>query len=355
MKKIILLSAAAAALAACNSGTYTINGKAADPSLDGKTVYLTSMASRAAIDSAVIANGAFAFRGKIKGDSLAVVRLGRLHSYVVLEGGDIDIDLTNNGFSASGTGLNDKLAGLFEAAETATQPIQEQYEAIMNEEPSDDSRARIEELWNQSSEAVKNVFLPEVSQANAVGAMSLLQIAGILDEDEFDSIYMASSEYVKNFAPLRKTYDNHLNLKRTAEGQPFVDFTVENGGADGQAVKLSDYVGKGKYVLVDFWASWCGPCRREIPVIAEVYEKYAGDKFDVLGIAVWDEKENTLKAAEELGIVWPQILDAQSVPTQIYGIEGIPHIILFGPDGTIVARGLRGESLKAKIAEVMAE
>ena len=120
-------------------------------------------------------------------------------------------------------------------------------------------------------------------------------------------------------------------------------------------MKLSQYVHPDRYTLVDFWASWCGPCRREIPVIREVWEKYRGDKFEVLGVAVWDKREDTLKAAADLGIEWAQILDAQGVPTDLYGINGIPHIILFGPDGTIVARGLRGDALKEKVAEIMAE
>jgi thiol-disulfide isomerase/thioredoxin len=108
-------------------------------------------------------------------------------------------------------------------------------------------------------------------------------------------------------------------------------------------------------VLVDFWASRCGSCIAENPVIAEVYQKYKGDRFEVLGVAVWDQRDATLKAIREHGVVWPQILDAQSIPTKIYGIEGIPHIILFGPDGTILARDLRGDVLKAKVAEVLAQ
>ena len=113
------------------------------------------------------------------------------------------------------------------------------------------------------------------------------------------------------------------------------------------------YVGKGKYVWVDFWASWCGPCRAEIPNIKELYDKYHSKGLDVLGVAVWDKVEDTQKAIKELGIVWPQIINAQQIPTELYGIQGIPHIILFAPDGTIVARDLREEAMKEKVAEVM--
>ena len=85
--------------------------------------------------------------------------------------------------------------------------------------------------------------------------------------------------------------------------------------------------------------------------IKKVYETYAGPEFDVLSVAVWDKKEDTIKGAKDLGIVWNQIIDAQNIPTDIYGIQGIPHIILFGPDGTIVKRELRGSAIEAEVAK----
>lgn len=134
--------------------------------------------------------------------------------------------------------------------------------------------------------------------------------------------------------------------KEKTVGQPFIDFEVEY---EGQTTRLSDYVGKGQLVLVDFWASWCGPCKREIPNLISVYNDYKDKGLIVLGVATWDKPEATLQAIDELGIPYPQILNAQKIGSDAYGITGIPEIILFAPDGTILARGLRGEAIRTRV------
>ncbi len=133
-------------------------------------------------------------------------------------------------------------------------------------------------------------------------------------------------------------------------GDLFVDFEAEY---EGQTQRLSDYVGRGKYVLADFWASWCGPCRKEIPNLIGVHGKYAGDSLTVLGIATWDNPADTRKAIDELGIPYPQIMNAQDAGSKAYGIEGIPEIILFAPDGTILQRSLRGEAIEEAVKQVL--
>ena len=187
---------------------------------------------------------------------------------------------------------------------------------------------------------------------NELGLEAFKNVQFLLDADELEKTVESLSDSLKANAMVKRVVDGLQAKKATKAGQPFADFTIvqDPENPEETTVKLSDYVGKGKYVLVDFWASWCGPCKAEIPNIKAVYEKYAGEDFDVLSVAVWDKPEATVKAAEELDITWNQIINAQQIPTDLYGIDGIPHIMLIGPDGIILNRELRGELIETNVS-----
>ncbi|MBO6170292.1 MAG: TlpA family protein disulfide reductase [Bacteroidales bacterium] len=127
---------------------------------------------------------------------------------------------------------------------------------------------------------------------------------------------------------------------------PKGEFSQENAS-------FGDFVGKGNYALVDFWASWCGPCRKETPNVVAVYEKYKDKGLVVLGVPVNDKLDDTKKAIGELGITYPQLLDPSMQLARQYGVRAIPHLVLLGPDGRLVAEGLRGSAIEEAVAKVL--
>ena len=200
---------------------------------------------------------------------------------------------------------------------------------------------------------------------NDVAVQALMNLRGLIEDDQVDEIIAGMSDEIRQNEQVVYPKNGLDARKATAEGSMFQDFTVEHvygydRSVDPQPlkkeVKFSDYVGKGTYVLVDFWSPWCGPCRREIPNIQTVYEQYKDKGLEVLSLAVWERKpqSHTIETAAELGMDWLHINNCGKVPTDIYGVEGIPHLMLIGPDGTILKRGFHGlEAIEAAVAEYL--
>ena len=188
-----------------------------------------------------------------------------------------------------------------------------------------------------------------------------------MDVDELEEIIAPLSDEVKATEAVSYLIEGLTSKKATAVGKKFVDFTVDHVAGvdkDGNPIyekkSLSDFVGKGKVMLVDFWSPWCPPCKAELPNIKAVWEKFHGDDFDVLSVAVWEESRkmdwhNTIDTAAVYGVSWQQLNNGHREPAELYGIDGIPHMILFDKDGTILKRGddLRGEKTAKAVAEVL--
>lgn len=143
-------------------------------------------------------------------------------------------------------------------------------------------------------------------------------------------------------------------LQRVDVGQPYLDFTQET--PEGDMLSLSELVGKSKLLLIDFWASWCGPCRAENPNVVEVYKEYHEKGFDVLGVSLDMEKDKWIKAIEDDGLIWHNISDLKywnNEAAKSYGISSIPSNLLLDENGTIIAKNLRGEDLRSKVEEIL--
>lgn len=362
MKKLsyLLMAIAALCIVSCEKKPgYHVTGSV-EGAVDGDSVYLQELTGRKLVnvDSTVIEKGTFSFKGA---QNAGVYRFltcpkGEATRRIdfFLENGIINVIMTKDYNTATGTSCNDiyqgfrdnmkeidnKAEGIYTSLKDST--LTDQYKEYYTNQLTTLSKERIKVIKEVASKNIANPVGLQLFKQNFL-ALKLADVEEILQK--VPSYYLEDEDIVK----IKESIDKK---KQTAPGQKFIDFEMQT--PDGKPVKLSDYVGKGKVVLVDFWASWCGPCREEMPNLVSAYNKYKNKKFEIVGVSLDQNADAWKNGIKTLGITWPQMSDLKDGEgAKIYGINSIPHVVLIDGEGTIIARDLHGNELLAVLADVL--
>ena len=365
MKRIFLglcMFAGAVTGMAQNNYKVTFENKTDNPNLKVEKVYLFSIEDKMAIDSAACVNGQYVMQGTTQLPKLASV-CATANGYNVIAAFVLDnepIKVTiDKGITVEGSETNARMQQITKAIEQGgmdQRKIQMQAEELYkkyNNQLPDSIAKRLDAEWEQVSkrqmDALKNGITE--NKDNLIPAYFIFNYMEVLGIDFIDN-FLKDYKY-KDDALLVSVFKMLEGEKRKAVGAQFIDFSMAD--MDGKMHKLSEYVGKGNYVLIDFWASWCGPCRAEMPNVKKAYEQFHPKGFEIVGISLDNNKEAWLGAVKQLGMTWPQLSDLKAwkcEAAQIYYIKAIPATLLFGPDGKVVASNLRAEQLIKKLEEI---
>ncbi len=350
---MILLAAAAACICSCSSDKYVIDGNI--EGLTG-TVYVmdeAGMENGIPSDSTTTQNGKFRFKGTA---APGVVFVGNgdenanpFYSVVFIEPGKIRVKgsaAMPQDITVTGTPANDANNAYKEA-------FRKLIERYRNPETTDEEREAIEE---ESEELTRKAV--EANKDNYFGAMLFAQqLAYEMTGQEILDAVGEFPEALQKTNLLTKTRENAEAKMRIEVGQPYINIVQKN--ADGEEVSLESVIAAqgNKYVLIDFWASWCGPCMGEVPYLVETYKKYHDKGFEIYGVSFDSSRENWLAAVQNKEMNWIQVSDLNRFDNQAaldYAVQGIPSNFLIDcATGTIVASNLRGEALEEKVAELL--
>jgi thiol-disulfide isomerase/thioredoxin len=347
-------------LASCQSNSYKISGSA-EGIPDGDTLFVTNdLLTGIPNDTLVIKDGKFELQGEVDSTALCMVysaSMNEINAAFFLEPGTIKIKLTKQpgGSRVSGTHCNDQWQTLNDSVMSIGKEINRIAEHIYsNNLPEVEQQKGMEQIdqLNQRFAALV-IKTAEKNIDNEFGYFLLTYYPEELIDNESRARLIKELPAEMRQRPAIKQYEQALaKAAKTAEGSTIQDFTQK--ALDGTEISLMDEVKKHKITVIDFWASWCAPCRQEMPFMMQMYDKYQSKGLGILGISLDENADAWKKGTEALGFTWPQMSDLkgwENAIAQHFQVTSIPHTIVVDQNGKILRRGLRGEQLEEFVAE----
>jgi peroxiredoxin len=341
------------------SKKYTVTGNI--KGLTDSLVYLQRQAGDSAVrDSAVVKGGQFQFTGEVPMPAEVYITTKKEYIPFYLENADIRIEGNADSLDKvriTGSATQAMQDSLSASMRPITDQIDSQYVAYgAADKAKDTARLAIVEAKLDSLGVLRNQATRAFIHTHPGSPICLYQIQSMTysgSYPELESLFEGLDTVVRNSAVGQHLGKYLAIMKRREVGARIIDFTQND--LKGQPVRLADYR-KGRYVLLDFWASWCGPCRAENPNVLKAYNRFKAKNFVVLGVSLDEDSAKWREAVVKDGMPWTQVSDLKGWKNEVsqeYGIQGIPANFLVDTSGMIIAKNLRGTALEKKLAEVL--
>lgn len=361
MKRMLWVAVAIVlAMTACTKKEqFTFTASNVPAELNNSYVYVYD-ATDNLIDSVLVTEGKFVYTVEAQPNTIGSFEMNGTRVPVVFEKGDYTLDFQTdaNGkvkqvIGGPAESALVKVQAMNDEITAVAQPIIAEIQAVyaeITEAPTEEQQEKIREIQERYISQVNGIAYKYYAgnEDNFVGYKAFGQIQ-FEDDAEYIAKYEAAGDLIKNDESFKKRYDTLKAAETTQVGMQFVDFEMDN--TEGVTKKLSEYKEEGKYFLLDFFASWCGPCKRSMPILAEIEKEYAA-RLTSISVATWDELEDYKKAVEDLEITWHHFFDSENNGAAAYGVSGVPTFILFSPEGEILVRTHNPEDIRTKLAEL---